>query len=69
MLKLNPYKTNRPKLSEVAGRTADGQPTCPKCGGTQFTAKRSGRGKMRAGLLAPKTEVACVTCGTHYSRG
>lgn len=68
-MKLNPYKTNRPKLSEVALRTPDGQPQCPKCGSTQFVAKRSGRAKLRAGLLAPKTEVQCVGCGTYYGRG
>jgi hypothetical protein len=42
---------------------------CPKCGGTQFKAKRSAGGKMALGVLAPKTRVRCVTCGTQYTRG
>lgn len=56
---------------------------CPKCGGTQFTAKRSKKGKgvgiaigaVTLGLgavavgLAPKSQVKCVTCGTMYKRG
>jgi len=64
----------RKKISD-AGMTAEGV-RCPKCGGQQFTAKRSKKGKfigvvtVGAGVvLAPKTQVKCVTCGTMYKRG
>jgi hypothetical protein len=57
---------------------------CPKCGGSQFKAKRSG--KARAGIavttvvtggiggvaaagVTRQTKVKCVTCGTEYQRG
>jgi hypothetical protein len=52
-----------------AGDRGDAGLACPKCGGTQFKAKRSAKGKVAAGLLAPKTQVRCVTCGTTYRRG
>jgi len=52
------------KISTVAQNGA-----CPKCGGSQFKAKRSAMGKIGLGLLAPKTQVRCVTCGTTYRRG
>jgi hypothetical protein len=55
-------------LSQVGTHTSGGL-ACPDCGGTQFTAKRSVSGKMVAGVLAPKTRVKCVTCGTTYVRG
>jgi len=66
----------RPALSELAARTEQGQLMCPSCGGTQFTAKRSASAKS-AGcllfgigfLLAPKSRVRCVTCGTEFKRG
>ena len=68
-------KSERQKLSKV-GDTESGTLACPKCGGTQFTAKRSSKGKMIGfatlgvgGLLAPKSEVKCVTCGTMFRRG
>lgn len=62
-------KTRAPKvLSTVGAPTVQGL-ACPKCGGTQFTAHRSGRGKVTAGLLARKSRVRCVTCGTDYLRG
>ena len=38
----------------------------PKCGGTNFVAKRSNKGKLARGLLAPKTQVKCVTCGLKF---
>ncbi len=49
---------------------------CPKCGGTQFKAKRSARGKVIGtvtlgvgGVLAPKSRVRCVACKTECLRG
>src|ERR1035437_7302823 len=58
---------SRKKLSEVGNRTESGL-QCPKCGGTQFTAKLSKKGEAfgflvvaPALLLAPKTQVKCVT--------
>lgn len=64
----------RKTLSQVGNRT-DGGVACPKCGGTQFTAKRSKKAKV--GLLplailiplAPKSQVQCVACGTMFKRG
>lgn len=68
-------KPGRGRLSEVGERTAAGL-ACPKCGGTQFKAKRSAGGKALGAplggvgaMLAPKTRVKCVTCGTEYRRG
>lgn len=66
---------SRDKLSSVGTQTAAGL-ACPKCGGTQFTAKRSKKGKLLGittlgvgGLVAPKSQVKCVTCGTMFKRG
>lgn len=42
---------------------------CPRCGGTNFKAKRSVKGKVAAGLLAPKTQVKCTSCGLMFKRG
>jgi len=56
------------RISKVGMRDTGGL-RCPKCGGNQFTAKRSPGGKVGLGLLAPKTRVKCVTCGAEYSRG
>ena len=48
---------------------------CPKCGGTQFKAKRSMKGQVIAvatiagALVTPKSQVKCVACGTMYKRG
>jgi DNA-directed RNA polymerase subunit RPC12/RpoP len=53
----------------VVGRKTDSGLKCPKCGGTQFKAKRSVAGKMAVGVLAPKTQVKCETCGTMFKRG
>lgn len=59
-----------------AGQHTDAGLACPKCGGTQFTAKRSATGKTVGvvtlgvgALLAPKTRVKCVTCGKSFIRG
>lgn len=66
---------HRQPLSDVGQQTSAGL-ACPKCGGTQFTAKRSMTGKIVGtatlgvgGLLAPKTRVKCVACGTMFLRG
>lgn len=68
-------QTGRERLSEV-GKDDDGTLRCPKCGGQQFTAKRSKKGKIIGvatvgvgALLAPKSQVKCVTCGTMFKRG
>jgi DNA-directed RNA polymerase subunit RPC12/RpoP len=64
----------RQAASEV-GRTADGGLVCPRCGGTQFEARRSN--VKRAALvpieigtpLTSQNQVRCVTCGTKFKRG
>jgi uncharacterized protein (DUF983 family) len=56
------------KISKV-GNTEGGALACPKCGGTSFKAKRSAKGKLAGGFLAPKTRVKCETCGEQYKRG
>ena len=67
----------RENLSEVGDHTADGILKCPRCGGTEFTAKRSGK-EMAArfahlgtvgALAAPKSQVKCVACGLMFKRG
>jgi hypothetical protein len=65
----------REKLSSAGVKTSHGL-SCPKCGGTQFTAKRSNTGKVIGfatlgvgGLIAPKSQVKCVTCGLKFKRG
>lgn len=40
-----------------------GQVHCPKCGATDFTDKRTVKGKVLGGLLAPK-RLVCRGCGT-----
>ena len=69
-------------LSEVGDRS-HGVLACPKCGGTQFKAKRSLGKKLVTGALAlptagaalavgalgKKTRVKCETCSTEYLRG
>lgn len=55
------------KMATFSKVAADG--ACPRCGSTQFTAKRSMKGKMAAGILATKTQVRCVGCGQTYRRG
>lgn len=66
---------SREQLSKVGATTGNGL-ACPKCGGSQFTAKRSKKGKVIGfatvgvgGLVAPKSQVKCVTCGTMFKRG
>jgi hypothetical protein len=66
---------SREQLSAVGAQTDHGL-ACPKCGGTQFVAKRSNKGKVVGfatlgvgGLVAPKSQVKCVACGTMYKRG
>ena len=56
------------RISKVGTRGIGGL-HCPKCGGNQFTAKRSAGGKVALGLLAPKTRVKCITCGAQFTRG
>jgi hypothetical protein len=65
----------REQISAVGAKTDAGL-ACPKCGGSQFTAKRSKKGKVIGfatigvgGLVAPKSQVKCVTCGTMFKRG
>lgn len=58
----------RQPLSRV-GIRGEGGIACPKCGGTQFTAKRSNTGKVVVGLIAPKSQVKCVACGLKFKRG
>jgi ribosomal protein S27E len=41
----------------------DGTVRCPKCGATSFVNKRSIKGKLAGGLLAPK-RLKCNGCGT-----
>lgn len=54
--------------------SADG--ACPRCHGTDFTAKRSKKGKAIGALFggiglaaAPKSQVKCVSCGLMFKRG
>ena len=49
-----------------------GTPTCSKCGGKQFKARRKTSTKVLFGFasLAGKAQhVECVVCGTLYKRG
>lgn len=77
----NGTATNR-KISEV-GKREDGTLGCPRCGSSQFKARKS-TGKRTAiattavisggitavaGLAAKKNQVQCVACGARYSRG
>ena len=64
------------KLSKAADRDETGTIKCPKCGGTQFEAKRSFRGKAIGvvtvgvgAVLAPKSRARCITCGAEFKRG
>src|SRR5262249_31686924 len=66
----------RQMLSEVGEHTPEGALRCPRCGSTQFTAKRSNTGKVFGfstlgvgGLIAPKSQVKCVACGLKFKRG
>jgi hypothetical protein len=55
-------------LSATGVRTVGGL-ACPRCGGTNFTAKRSADGVLLGGVFAPKSQVKCVTCGKIFKRG
>lgn len=67
-------------ISQVGDRSG-GTLACPKCGGTNFKAKRSGKAKIASIGAAPLTggaslaglakasQVKCVTCGTYFKRG
>jgi DNA-directed RNA polymerase subunit RPC12/RpoP len=61
-------RLNKSKISQVGKQTGGGL-ACPKCGSTQFKAKRSAGGKVMGGVLAPKTRVRCVACGQQFMRG
>ena len=41
---------------------------CPKCGATGFSDKRSVKGKIGMGIMAPK-RLKCQGCGTMLKRG
>ena len=41
---------------------------CPKCGANGFVSKRSLKGKVGLGLLAPK-RAKCMGCGTLLKTG
>ena len=65
----------RKKISKAGNNNGDGI-ACPKCGGTQFTAKRSMKAKTLGvatvgvgAAVAPKSQVKCVTCGKMFKRG
>ena len=46
-------------------KVIDGSVTCPKCGQRgSFTSKRTLKGKVGMGLLAPK-RLMCNGCGVH----
>lgn len=66
---------SRRRLSEAGNQSQAGL-ACPRCGGTQFVAKRSAKGKAIGfatlgvgGLIAPKSRVKCVACGMMFLRG
>lgn len=41
----------------------DGEVRCPKCGAKSFAQKRTVKGKLMAGPMAPK-RIKCLGCGT-----
>lgn len=47
---------------------ASGSVRCPKCGANSFTQKRTVKGKMMGGVIAPK-RLKCNGCGTPLKRG
>ena len=59
-----PYPA-RMKSTKVDKETGDVK--CPKCGARSFTQKRSAKGKMMGGLMAPK-RLKCDGCGTMLKR-
>jgi hypothetical protein len=67
--------TRTQRISEV-GTQVPGGLACPKCGGTQFKARRSNTKRVTlaatAAIATPltrQTQVQCVTCGTKFKRG
>lgn len=48
--------------------SVSGDVRCPKCGGNSFSQKRSVKGKMTAGFMAPK-RLKCNGCGSMLKRG
>jgi hypothetical protein len=64
------------KLSKASVHDTTGVPHCPKCGGTQFKARRSntkrfvGAATIGVGtVLTSRSQVQCVTCGAKFRRG
>lgn len=45
-----------------------GEVLCPKCGAKSFSQKRSVKGKVMAGFMAPK-RLKCNGCGEMLKRG
>jgi DNA-directed RNA polymerase subunit RPC12/RpoP len=45
-----------------------GNVRCPKCGANSFTQKRTAKGKMMGGVMAPK-RLKCNGCGAPLKRG
>ena len=69
------YISRHQRLSKVADRD-DGDLRCPKCGGSQFKARRSNTSRMVGvstlgvgAVLTPRSQVQCVTCGAKFRRG
>ena len=65
----------RTPISEV-GVKGEGGLACPKCGGTQFQARRTKAartgvvmGGLAGAAMTKQKQVTCVTCGTIYKRG
>lgn len=56
----------RMKKTQVDAETGDVR--CPKCGARSFSQKRSVKGKMMGGLMAPK-RLKCQGCGTMLKTG
>ena len=53
------------KSTKVDRETGDVR--CPKCGANSFTQKRSVKGKVMMGVVAPK-RLKCNGCGTMLKR-
>ena len=53
------------KSTKVDPETGDVR--CPKCSAKSFTQKRSAKGKVMGGLMAPK-RLKCDGCGTMLKR-
>jgi len=46
----------------------DGRVRCPKCGASDFSDKRTVKGKLVGGVLAPK-RLVCRGCGAALKKG